>query len=370
MLTFIEQPGKYNLNTEAVRFDAVDGNKHSIVFSVSREALEDLERRSNCTEAELVDIYQRNINLIRQKAKQKYLKSPGGFDPYVLTSDDINNENSTDHHSSTNNPFAMDAAFTLDDVLEDYDDLTDDVINSRYEMFLVNLRQWFEFIENNRVFNPIVESLTANHDVKKWISQGQATISSIVGSGSLEWPKTKEGRLAMQLCLFKSFADGEYTIKDFCINFLYVEGGLPNMVDEVVTQYFRPASRDLRKIFRKQIETNTTTQSSTSQAPAADRIVSLDHNSRTYIDAIEALNKCRDEFAQSRLSDNDPEFKRRTLAELDASNRLLKEKTVNADVVKNICISTLSNLISKFLETSLSKIAQTAKHFIELLIDQ
>ncbi len=86
MLKFVDQAGAYNFNTDAVRFFALDGD-HSVMFTVSREALADLERTSfedGFGEQEGLAAFGNHIDRIRHVAEQAYRRVPGSFGAYVL----------------------------------------------------------------------------------------------------------------------------------------------------------------------------------------------------------------------------------------------------------------------------------------------
>jgi histidinol-phosphate/aromatic aminotransferase/cobyric acid decarboxylase-like protein len=71
---------------------------------------------------------------------------------------------------------------------------------------------------------------------------------------------------------------------------------------------------------------------STDAIPAADRIVRLDHNSDPYIRVIEALAEFKKALQQTNLYD-EPDEKERTIAEVTATQELLKPNRVNATTV-------------------------------------
>ncbi|MEX0810515.1 MAG: hypothetical protein WD044_17470 [Dongiaceae bacterium] len=95
--------------------------------------------------------------------------------------------------------------------------------------------------------------------------------------------------------------------------------------------------------------------------PASDRIVSLDHNSRDYRAAIEALDRVVDEVRRSNeyaawnLGDRD-----RRLADLSAGSALLGEKRVSSNRVRWILGATLMFLAEEFAGAPIGEAAQYA----------
>ena len=86
-LDFVHQDGIWNSNTGAVRFFAVDGPT-SVMFTVSLEALEDLERVENLIgELMILAAYERHRDRIRTAARKLYASRPSSQGAaYVLTS--------------------------------------------------------------------------------------------------------------------------------------------------------------------------------------------------------------------------------------------------------------------------------------------
>ncbi|HEX7074999.1 MAG TPA: DUF1488 family protein [Hyphomicrobiaceae bacterium] len=81
-LEFVRHDGIYNVDAEAVRFFATDG-KASVMFTVSRKALSDLESGENLSPRQIVAAYARHIAKVREVARKVYAAqgsgSPGAY---------------------------------------------------------------------------------------------------------------------------------------------------------------------------------------------------------------------------------------------------------------------------------------------------
>ncbi|WP_119462351.1 DUF1488 domain-containing protein [Rhodospirillaceae bacterium SYSU D60014] len=83
-LQFARQDGVYNADTQAVRFFATDG-KASVMFTISREALSDMERAESLTPKQVAAAHRRHLLKIRDVARKVYAaQGPGRSGPYIL----------------------------------------------------------------------------------------------------------------------------------------------------------------------------------------------------------------------------------------------------------------------------------------------
>ena len=101
-------------------------------------------------------------------------------------------------------------------------------------------------------------------------------------------------------------------------------------------------------------------------APAADRIVNLDHNSPPYQEAISALDEVIEAVKNERK--NDFEEKERVQKELQAGKILLEADSVDPEKIKATLIKTLKWLGKKFAEKAIDNLAAIAIAAIFTLI--
>ena len=105
------------------------------------------------------------------------------------------------------------------------------------------------------------------------------------------------------------------------------------------------------------------------EVPASDRVVSLDHNSAAYKEAIAALDQVTEAArASNELGAEDPLEKERVIAELSAAKRLLESIKVSVQKVSALIGTTLLWLGSKFAEAPIGEAAMYAWNLIKPLI--
>jgi hypothetical protein len=103
--------------------------------------------------------------------------------------------------------------------------------------------------------------------------------------------------------------------------------------------------------------------------PAADRTVTLDHNSAAYREAIEELDNVIEAATNSNeLGAIDSAEKERVIAELEAGKRILKSEQVSVLNIRGLLGKTLSWLGEKFAAGIVGQLAQTAWALIKTLV--
>jgi hypothetical protein len=103
--------------------------------------------------------------------------------------------------------------------------------------------------------------------------------------------------------------------------------------------------------------------------PASDRVVQLDHNSATYLEAdakfteMVAAVRSNNEYAVTESEDYE-----QSLAELESGQRLLKEPRVRLDVITSVLITGLQKMVAKFGDALLGALATEALTAIAALL--
>ena len=104
-------------------------------------------------------------------------------------------------------------------------------------------------------------------------------------------------------------------------------------------------------------------------APAADRIVSLDHNSKEYRTTVEVLDAVIDEVRKSNeYGDKDPQDRDQRVAELEAGKRLLEAPKVSVNAIQAVIITTLAYLAMKFADAAIGNLASQAIDAVKNLV--
>lgn len=130
--------------------------------------------------------------------------------------------------------------------LRDYDHSADDLINSNHDTFVGNLQRFLFVLRDNPVLNSVLAEGLPDVDFCTWYAQAKTTVGGMVGSGTLTWPIEKSQRLALQRALLETIAEGNESVPDFCINFMYTDNHYDSMVAEFNRQIVEPFTRDVR----------------------------------------------------------------------------------------------------------------------------
>lgn len=239
-----------------------------------------------------------------------------------------------------------------------YSELKHDVENSSYATFTDNLRRWFQFFESVPALRRALESLVAETDFDGWYQSQVASKGSWVGSGRLKWPEDGKKRLGLQIGLFKSFASEEIAVHQFALTFTASHNKFDEMTSTLADQYFRPFSSDLLQ-YLKAVDLEPIV------VPAADRIVTLDHNSATYKDVIKSLEKLKTIIEQAN-NYSDEEDKEQRIGEIKAGRELLKTKRTRLKSLAAVLGTVLIYLVTKFGD---SIIGEVATKIIDLLTE-
>jgi hypothetical protein len=207
-----------------------------------------------------------------------------------------------------------------------YDELTQEVLLAANSFVAERLQEWFAHLDGESEAAAAIEKLQAGQNFSQWFAmQGRRPQP---GAPKLEWPSENEKRLGMQLLMFRSMARGD--VNAGLLGKMYIPGSGQNINDNsraFIEQVFRPMSRALIRYLRLIGEAKAE-----KVAPAADRVVSLDHNSKAFIDALAAADHV--EKALSEANDfADSEEKEQRIAEVSAVRRLLKAIRVRVEPI-------------------------------------
>jgi hypothetical protein len=201
-----------------------------------------------------------------------------------------------------------------------HDELTREVLLAMNSFVPERLQEWFAHLDGEPEAAAEVQKLQADQNFSHWFAmQGR---SPQPGAPKFQWPEGNDRRLGMQLLLFRSMARGD--INPGMLGKLYVPGSGRNINDNAkafMDQVFRPMTRELIRHLRRVGEAKEA--KAEEQIPAADRVVSLDHNSEEYTDVIEAAEKLEKTIREAN-DFSDPDEKDQRVAEVSAARRLLQ----------------------------------------------
>ncbi len=240
-----------------------------------------------------------------------------------------------------------------------YDELTDEVSRSAHAFLQEHLSNWLSSLDETPGVSAIVVRLGEGLDFERWYADAKETMGSMVGSGTLTWPREREKRLGMKLMLFRQFASGKIDPMDFCSKFLWVANDYEMNTRALVDQLFGPMARELRRYLEVEFSKAET-------VPASDRVVHLDHNSAAYSEAAEALDKLEHTLVSANDYE-DIEDKEQRIAEVSAARRLLKSARVRVGAIVGVIGPTLAYLGTKFMDKAIGNMADVALQALKRL---
>jgi hypothetical protein len=252
-----------------------------------------------------------------------------------------------------------------------YDDLTKEVENSRHQFVSDHLENWFELIDETPQAQKYVKVLESAvfMDFLSWMPRVTGTTPSPISDRhkeklELSWPKGPDRRLGMQLSVFRKIADRSITANEFGTRFLKKDIGpmggttMSSPADEVVEYIFLPMARELRRKLEVQFALAREPTNKERTIPASDRVVSLDHNSREYGDAVAAL-KTLEQTIREANDYPDSDDKEQRLAELSATRQILQSARVRVAAVVALVVPAITYLTTHFVGTAIN-VASTA----------
>jgi hypothetical protein len=234
-----------------------------------------------------------------------------------------------------------------------YDELTDEVMRSHVQFLADHLANWFQTLDTTSDVAPIVQKLQRRVEFEPWMNEVEASVRL---NRSLTWPKEPEDRLAMQLLLFRSVAEarnGEL-IAGYGWRFIPShDNNINNSARRFIDQVFRPMAAELRRYLERNV----------ASVPAADRIVTLNHNSPDYQHMMSALETL-EEVLRSTNDYPDAEEKERVVAEISAGRRLLQAVKARAGAIATVVAVPATYLAKQFMGKAVGDAAQVVIDFV------
>lgn len=235
-----------------------------------------------------------------------------------------------------------------------YDDLTDEVARATHQFLPDHLRNWFQTLDTTPQVSRIVQRLQESVDFQQWWLTNYIANTS---GEHLIWPDDPERALGIKLLLFRQFAEDKEDISRFGFHVIGAGRNVNDNARAVVEQIFEPMARELRRYLEREL----------SQAPAADRVVRLDHNSATYHEAIDALEKLERVLREAN-DYPDPEDKEQKVAEVSAARRIFQATKVRISVVVSLLAVPVTYLVKTFAGASIGEAATKVIDAITALI--
>lgn len=207
-----------------------------------------------------------------------------------------------------------------------FDELTQEVLLAMNAFVPERLQEWFAHLHGEPEVAAAIEKLQVGQNFSHWFAmQGR---SPQPGAPKLQWPGENDTRLGMQLLLFQSMARGD--INAGMLGKIYIPGSGKNINDNArafIDQVFRPMTKELIRYLRRVGEAKAE-----EPVPAADRVVSLDHNSKQYVDAMDAAGDLEKTIREAN-DFADSNEKEQRIAEVSAVRRLLQAVRVRVEAI-------------------------------------
>lgn len=257
----------------------------------------------------------------------------------------------------------------LDEFFEEFDELASTIRYAQYDYVPQHLKRWFGVFRDAP--EPTRGRLSWLESLSNWDAVSPTAFSglkgSFVGSGTIEWPEKREDRLSLQLQLFRRIASGDIEAFNFAHDYFYVDSNnINDLVQEFLGQVFDPFVAELRRYLRRNAETEIPGTRDVS-VPASDRLVRIDHNSSTYSETLDGIDRLRAAVGES--NSIDAETKERVVGELLAGTELLKPRVARETALKTVLLTVLTWLSLEFASTAVGQIAQVVIDQLKLLID-
>lgn len=245
---------------------------------------------------------------------------------------------------------------------EEYDELANDVARSKYQFFAGNVTRWIDFLDRTLSFSdPIRRDLEGAADFKAWF-EPYRLVAMGHGSRAIEWPRERAERLGIQILLFRRFASGDIDPGTFALTILQSGRHANDGTADIVNQIFTPLARELRRYLQQSARPDAAPL-----VPAADREVTLNHNSKAYTEATDGLDKLVEALEQAN-DYPDADDKEEKIAELSAGRRLLRAVKVRYVAITSVLGPPLVWLVGKFAGSFIGQIADTVWQALKTLV--
>ena len=237
--------------------------------------------------------------------------------------------------------------YDLNEFLDEYDDYTRQVIFAKLSLFPSRLSQWFDLMDSG-------EETVGRHIawLEKQFDWERKKKEVMPDDGSLKLPVKKIQRLSAQLNLFRAIDKGDIDFTSFAHEHFYNGRSAQAAVEKFTSQLFEPFTSELRRYieryFDEEIPDNLEAETRPA-IPAANRIVTLNHNAPEYTATLDGLEGIEDQIRTSNALPK--EDRDRSLVELTAVKEILKQETARIEVLKGFVLPTLIFLSVLLVET-------------------
>jgi len=236
--------------------------------------------------------------------------------------------------------------------IEDLQAAAEDVALSNHRTFKDRLRAWLRVIDEfpeALAFAGKVEDRETFADWLEAMPRGRG-----IGGGIIRWPTDRSEKLGRQLSLLRHLAERKTDIDQFSLSFAWAGKSLNDTNQKIVVDYFEPTQRDFLRAFEREIERRGHDALS---APAADRIVSLDHNSVPHRELEAQLIDLETSLAQANDFPGSPADQTQIAAEIGAGRRLLRASQVRLSALTALLVPALKWIATQSMAGIIGSVA-------------
>lgn len=243
-----------------------------------------------------------------------------------------------------------------------YDSLVHDILGARHQFIAERLQEWFAILDETPDVSRIISRLEEGLDFKNWFGGCENSGESFEGNGKLTYPPTREGRLGMQLKLFRAVAQETLEAWELGHTYTYAGSNMDANAQAFIQQVFHPLQKDLLRHIDRQLENMK------DEIPASDRVVRIDHNSPSYREAEEALDNLEHGLQSTNEFPGEPEEKDQFIAEVSAARRLLQAARVRIVALVELLKPLLVQFVAKVKDGVIATLATAAVAAIVALL--
>ena len=244
----------------------------------------------------------------------------------------------------------------VDDLIDEFDEITSEVARSSNQFYASNLRRWFSFLDGDPDVSLIVKRLEGVLHYEDWKEKGLKQEHG-AGSGYIHLPEQTEGRLAAYIGLFRSLTVTDDAPWQFAHEYVSTDTHFEDMVRDLTDQLFDPFSTALRRYLRREL--------SSAADPQNDRTVVTENND-AWQAAIKALEDLRTQIQNA--NEPDPETRAQLVAELSAGLELMKGGRMRVRALFETAGRALTHTAKTFLNTGIGQSSKLVwDNIIELL---
>jgi hypothetical protein len=256
--------------------------------------------------------------------------------------------------------------YTVDEFLDEYDELTSQILSSDYRYVALRFQQWFELLETGD--DGVAAHIKHLERMTNWAKIEKDNLNvgrGMAGSGAINIPKNRDDRLAFHLVLFRRLSSGGMDIPNFSHEYFATRSNNINeTTSNMLHQLFEPFANELRRYVKRAYDEPEPEDSEAEEpqialdidVPASDRVVTINHNAPEFQAISTGLEGIEEQLRGNNGLDID--LKGQALAELSASRALLSANRVRLSVVRVVVVGMLLWIGQVFAETLLGNSIQ------------